>query len=105
MSRHKHPHRQSQAQAHNASGSAPGTTAGPVGGQPIVERIRFRAYEISVARNGGPGDELSDWIQAEHEVNGTNEMAHANNEALGDPSTLEIKTRSQPTHATVCGGL
>lgn len=37
-------------------------------GQPTIDRIRLRAYEISQARKDGPGDALSDWIQAEHEV-------------------------------------
>lgn len=30
--------------------------------------IRLRAYEISQARNGGPGDATADWMQAEREV-------------------------------------
>ncbi len=34
------------------------------------ERIRARAYEIYQSRNGGPGDEASDWIQAERELTG-----------------------------------
>lgn len=33
--------------------------------------IRRRAYEIFVARRGGPGDHLSDWVQAERELRGT----------------------------------
>jgi Protein of unknown function (DUF2934) len=36
--------------------------------QPAADRIRVRAYEISKARNGGPGDALADWTQAEREV-------------------------------------
>jgi hypothetical protein len=30
--------------------------------------IRCRAYEIYLGRNGGPGDHLSDWNQAEREL-------------------------------------
>jgi hypothetical protein len=30
--------------------------------------IRRRAYEIYLGRKGGPGDHLSDWIQAEREL-------------------------------------
>ena len=30
--------------------------------------IRSRAYEISQARNGGPGNAASDWSQAEKEL-------------------------------------
>lgn len=37
-------------------------------GQAATDRIRVRAYEISKARNGGPGDALADWTQAEREV-------------------------------------
>ena len=33
------------------------------------ERIRTRAYEIYLGRRDGPGDAVSDWIQAEHELN------------------------------------
>jgi hypothetical protein len=33
-----------------------------------IDQIRLRAYEISIARNGGPGDALTDWNQAEHEA-------------------------------------
>lgn len=32
------------------------------------ERIRTRAYEIYLERGNGPGDPVSDWTQAEHEV-------------------------------------
>ena len=32
------------------------------------QEIRIRAYEIYIARNGQPGDELSDWLQAEREI-------------------------------------
>jgi hypothetical protein len=32
------------------------------------EEIRTRAYEIFLARRGGPGDAISDWFQAEHEL-------------------------------------
>jgi hypothetical protein len=36
--------------------------------QPNSDRIRLRAYEISQSRNGGPGDAMADWIQAEQDV-------------------------------------
>lgn len=35
----------------------------------LEERIRTRAYEIYLARRDGPGDAVSDWFQAEHELN------------------------------------
>jgi hypothetical protein len=34
----------------------------------LNEEIRKRAEEIYRRRNGGPGDELTDWLQAEKEV-------------------------------------
>lgn len=36
--------------------------------------IRRRAYEIFLARNGGPGDHVSDWIQAEQELHRESEV-------------------------------
>jgi len=105
MSRHKHPHHSSQTQRNTAKGTTPGAIAGQGGAQSIVERMRLRAYEISIARNGGPGDELSDRVQAEHAVNGATEARPVNDEVLCDSTTLEIKTRSQPTLATARGGL
>jgi DUF2934 family protein len=35
---------------------------------PTYDEIARRAYEISLERNGGPGDALSDWLQAEREL-------------------------------------
>jgi hypothetical protein len=35
---------------------------------PRQEEIRYPAYEIYIARDGQPGDELSDWLQAEREL-------------------------------------
>lgn len=32
------------------------------------ERIRRRAFEVFLARAGGPGDALSDWLEAERQV-------------------------------------
>jgi glycosyltransferase involved in cell wall biosynthesis len=39
-------------------------------GQPTVEQIRRRAYEIYLKRNGLPGTPESDWRQAEQELRG-----------------------------------
>jgi hypothetical protein len=35
---------------------------------PTYDEIARRAYEISLERHGGPGDALSDWLQAEREL-------------------------------------
>ncbi len=32
------------------------------------EQIRKRAYELYLARNGGPGSDVQDWLQAEAEI-------------------------------------
>lgn len=34
----------------------------------LHERIRRRAFELFLARCGGPGDALSDWLEAERQV-------------------------------------
>jgi Protein of unknown function (DUF2934) len=36
--------------------------------QPTEDEIRERAYQIYNARNGGPGDEVNDWLKAEAEL-------------------------------------
>jgi len=36
--------------------------------EPTVEETQARAYEIYIARAGGPGDAQSDWLQAEQDL-------------------------------------
>lgn len=36
------------------------------------QQIRIRAYEIYLQRQGGPGNELEDWLQAERELTSDN---------------------------------
>jgi hypothetical protein len=36
--------------------------------RPTPEQIQLRAYEIYLERCGAPGNELQDWVQAEHEL-------------------------------------
>ncbi len=38
------------------------------GWQPNEDDIRKRAYEIYLARHGGPGSEIEDWLKAEAEL-------------------------------------
>jgi hypothetical protein len=35
---------------------------------PTREEISLRAYHIYLERSGAPGNELEDWIRAEHEL-------------------------------------
>lgn len=49
---------------------------GVTGDSPTPDCIRLRAYEISQARNGGPGNAASDWIQAEQEVAAEHVVKH-----------------------------
>ena len=35
---------------------------------PTQDQIRQRAFEIFMARGGAPGNEMADWLQAEHEL-------------------------------------
>ncbi len=68
MSRHS---RHDNAHAAQNATIAPKPCAGDrgvVGVQPATDRIRLRAYEISQARNNGPGNAAADWIQAEREI-------------------------------------
>jgi len=58
------------------------------------DRIRVRAYEIFLARNGGPGDAKSDWCQAERELNGKADATPACDDSNADPAVLEVKTRA-----------
>jgi hypothetical protein len=37
---------------------------------PIDERIRVRAYELYLERSGQPGDDVGDWLRAEHSLRG-----------------------------------
>lgn len=81
-----------QAEAQLASGRLPSETAQPdatqAGGEEPVqhqqqagaddaagpareERIRQAAYRRWEARNGGPGDPVEDWLQAEADVDAT----------------------------------
>ncbi|MGA2860035.1 MAG: DUF2934 domain-containing protein [Candidatus Sulfotelmatobacter sp.] len=38
------------------------------GSEPTEDEIRKRAYEIHLARSGGPGNEIDDWLKAEAEL-------------------------------------
>lgn len=51
----------------------PPTVSGRTSSEVTSERIRARAFEIYQARNGngGTGDAVSDWAQAERELNGS----------------------------------
>ena len=35
---------------------------------PREEQISKRAYELYLARNGGPGSDVQDWLRAEAEI-------------------------------------
>ena len=48
--------------------SIPITAEAPVSAAELRDKIVARAYEIFLARNGAPGDSLSDWLIAEHEI-------------------------------------
>jgi hypothetical protein len=55
--------------------------------------IRRRAYEIFLGRNGGPGDHISDWIQAEQELSSTPRVAPVvvrTSERRGSDSRAEV---------------
>lgn len=41
--------------------------------QPREDKVRQRAYDIYQARGGREGDEVSDWLAAEREFDGSTE--------------------------------
>ena len=43
--------------------------------QPAEDEIRKRAYEIYCARNGGPGNDVDDWVKAETELRNRSAIA------------------------------
>lgn len=47
-----------------------------------TDQIRQRAYQLFLARNGGPGDATSDWLRAEREITD-------GDPAIGDAPTAE----------------
>lgn len=73
--------------------------------QAVVEsrpdRIRRRAYEIFQARNGGPGDHLSDWAQAEREVNTLPPALPAQSAGPAGPRTDARRGRTARSEADV----
>jgi Protein of unknown function (DUF2934) len=46
----------------------------------LEERIRQRAYEIYLQRDGGEGTDLEDWLQAETEIIHTVEQNYVHRE-------------------------
>lgn len=53
---------------------------------PIEERIRQRAYEIYLRREGREGNALGDWLQAETEITHTVEQNYVHR---GEASTSD----------------
>lgn len=75
MSTDKHTVKQTLNKDISHREGAPAQAQGrPIAEETIIEitpdRIRLRAYEIYESRNGGPGDALADWVQAERELGG-----------------------------------
>jgi hypothetical protein len=63
--------RASKSTAALKSRTAPESTTAPAMGRSEAlseSAIAVRAYEIFIARNGAPGDPVSDWLQAEREL-------------------------------------
>ena len=49
--------------------SAPQSVGDTTAAAPDRDRIAMRAYELYLARGGGEGMELEDWLRAEQELN------------------------------------
>lgn len=72
--------------------------AASVSAEELQARINARAQEVFLARNGGPGDELSDWLTAEREVCASLlKIAPVTNEAI--PMTTTAPKRKRATTA------
>jgi hypothetical protein len=52
----------------NAKGGGQTAVKTDAPAEPTAEQIAARAYELYLARAGGPGDDRSDWLQAEAEL-------------------------------------
>jgi hypothetical protein len=52
----------------NSTHSSEHTTKPAAKREIAKDAVRFRAYQIYLARNGQPGHELDDWLQAEREI-------------------------------------
>jgi hypothetical protein len=53
---------------------SPQKTQREVEALPLEARIRQRAHEIYLERGGEDGSEMDDWLQAEQEILGTEQM-------------------------------
>ncbi|HSB61379.1 MAG TPA: DUF2934 domain-containing protein [Vicinamibacteria bacterium] len=63
---------------------------------PTPEEIARRAREIWLARGGGPGNDLEDWLQAERELRGEGWKAPAEDAPPAEaPVTLPRRRRSK----------
>lgn len=72
--------------------------AAPLSAAELQVRINARAHEVFLARNGGPGDELSDWLTAEREVCGSLlAMTSAADETDPVPTTAPKRKRATTT--------
>ncbi|MFQ5709174.1 MAG: DUF2934 domain-containing protein [bacterium] len=66
--------RRSSAKKTTTRRSAANQTNGPTTRKfaPTEDEIRRRAFEIFLSRNGQPGHDLEDWLQAEKELRAAN---------------------------------
>lgn len=59
-----------QSEPQNAAPQSVGDTS--VAAAPDRDRVAMRAYELYLARGGGGGRELDDWLTAERELSSPN---------------------------------
>ena len=65
-------HRETAVQSATALATSPQSTGDTSVAAPDRDRIAMRAYEHYLARGGGEGGALDDWLEAERELNATN---------------------------------
>lgn len=87
--------------------SVPILPSAPLSAAELQDRIAARAYEIYLARNGASGDDLNDWLTAEHEICATfsNTVAFADNVVPITSATSKRKRASttQTAKSTTAG--
>lgn len=60
--------KQDRPEAEDETAGAPQLTGDTTAAKPDRERLASRAYELYLARGGGEGRDVDDWLEAEREL-------------------------------------
>jgi hypothetical protein len=83
---------------------------GPAQSTDLERRIAERAYEIYLQRGGAGGDAMSDWLQAEAEIRGSQRAMDENKARMARPPEKGKKGKAldkevQQFYGTSAGGI